>query len=600
MEKKLSLRERLVVLFGGVTPGEAEKRRREAFAAGFEDGQDEPKLSTADGKLLGTGYKTVGSTPRDLSATSQEKAIEAAYRLWQTHPLAKALIEIFVDYVLGKGAMVIAENPEVQALLDTFWNDPVNALGDEDGGVGEGQEELARELFLFGEQVILTFVRSGEDVGTVADGLVRFGTVDPKGIHSVITDKDNRRDVLAVRLKSATGGQDGPVYKIIRGGGAGRAMEGRIDLAMFREAVKSGRRKTVDGRRDWERRVSGKEWIVSEDGQRQIRMLEAEQPVSNAEVKGECFYVRINKISTGVRGRPELLPLIDWLDRYDQLFFDGAEHVALLNMFSWDLTITGGSEKATEPELNLREQAKKISKMKPGSVYAHNEKAMMEAKNPDLKTEDLETIVRQLRVFIAGGARVPEHFIAEGGYTNRATAESMGDPTFKMLTKKQAIVRQMLTRLCRYQIDVAVALGLLPEEVPVLDEKGEATGKTKPARKAFRVEMPDISAEDTGLAARSLALVAQAVMPLVAAQLLPKKPALELFAAVASILGVEIDVEAALAEGESVPAVDPGILDLLKQLGKGQPGGGEPGSNGGGGQGEMGGQPAGGGAAAGG
>ncbi len=585
MEKKMSLKERLIVLFGGVTPEEAIRRAREAFQAGMEDGQDEPSLYSADGKKLGTGYKTVGSTPRDLSAISQEKAIEASYRLWQTHPLAKALIEIYVDYVLGSGATVKADNPDVQALLDTFWNDPVNALGDDEGGIGEGQEELARELFLFGEQVILAFVRSGADVGLVADGLVRFGSVDPKTIHSVITDKDNRRDVLAIRLKSATGGADGPLYKLIREKGAGRAMEGRIDLAKFREAVKGGRQETVDGRREYERQVSGKEWIVSEDGQRQIRMVEAEQPLINdVGVKGECFYVRINKISTGVRGRPELLPMIDWLDRFDQVFFDGAEHVALLNMFSWDLTIQGGSEKATEPELNLRQQAQKVSKMKPGSVYAHNEKASMEAKNPTLNTADLETMVRQLRVFIAGGARVPEHFIAEGGYTNRATADAMGDPTFKMLTKKQAIVRQMLTRLCRYQVDVAIALGLLPEEVQVMDESGQETGKTAPARKAFRVEMPDINVSDTSLAARTLALVAQAVMPLVAAQLLPKKPALQLVAAVASILGVEIDVNAALADGEGVPPVDPGILDMLKKLAQRRQGSGAPGDQGNGGQ----------------
>lgn len=567
-ERRLNMKERMVMLLGGVLPGEADKRAREAYSAGMADGQDEPVLYTPDGKSIGTGYKSVRDTPRDLSAISQEKAIDAAYRLWQSHPLAKALIEIFVDYVLGSGVLVVADNPDVQAVLDRFWMDPVNALGDQDGGIGEGQEELTRELFLFGEQVILTFVRSGEDKGMVADGLVRFGTVDPKSIYSVITDKDNRRDILAIRIKSPTGGGDGPIYKIIREKNQGEMLEGRMDLRAFRESVQAGARwKSGSG----QRLVSGKEWVVCEasrnDGAHVIQLREAEQPVEGAAPAGECFYIRINKISTGLRGRPELLPLIDWLDRYDQLFFDGAEHVALLNMFSWDLTLTGGSEKAAEPELNLGHQAKKIAKLKPGSVYAHNEKAVLEAKNPDLKTADLENIVRQLRVFIAGGARVPEHWIAEGGYTNRATAESMGEPTFKMLARKQAIVRKMFTDLCRYQVDVAVALGLLDEQVPTLDEKGQPKKELVPARKAFRVEMPDINVKDTDLAARSLAFVAQAVMPLVAAQILPKQPALELVAAMAQILGVNIDVKEALEDSENVPQLPANILDMLNKLG---------------------------------
>jgi len=573
---KMPLRERVIRLFGGVPAPEAERRARRAYEAGMEDGNDEPVLYTADGKPIGTGYVETGSKPRDLSRISQEKAIEACYRLWQTHPLAKALVEIWVDYTVGDGVTVIADNPDVQAALDRFWFDSVNALGDKEGGVGEGLEELSRELWLFGEQVILTFERTGEDKGAVADGLVRLGSVDPTNIYAVITDKSNVRDELGLRLKSPTGGGDGPLYKIIRQESTSGLMEGRLDLRKYADLV-SGDGRLFESRwseyvsrlGELHRRLSGREFRVDglENGLMELR--EAENSLSESEVKGNCFYFRVNKVSTGVRGRPELLPMIDWLDRFDQVFFDGAEHVALLNMFSWDLEIEGGSETAPEPERNLRKQAQKVAAMKPGSVYAHNEKTELEAKNPDLKTAELEVLIRQLRVFIAGGARVPEHFIAEGGYTNRATAESMGQPTMKMLAHKQTVIKRILATLCRYQIDVLVALGLLDREVDILDEDGQPGGKTAPAREAFRVVMPDISQKDTNLAANSLALVAQALLPLVMGNIIPRQPALEALAEIFQLLGVTLDVQDILdEESGNTGAVDPTVVDLLSKVDK--------------------------------
>lgn len=566
MSQSITLRERIIRFFGGLTPAEVKAMERRAYESGMDDGNDEPVVNTLKGKALSAGYRNVKETPRDLSAISQEKAIEAAYRLWQTHPLARAIIEIWVDYICGEGADVVADNPDVQDLLDRFWFDPVNRLGDEEG-LGEGLEEIARELYLFGEQVILTFERTGEDVSMIGDGLVRLGRVDPTQIYSLITDERNRQDVRAIRLKGPTGGADGPIYWLVREDRQGRSlprMEGRQDLHAYTDRVKEANGRATAPVKT----ISGREWIVKGNDADRIQLQEAEQ-VKEIAAEGNCFYFRVNHISTGARGRPDLLPLIDWLDRFDQLFFDGAEHVSLLNMFSWDLQIEGGTENSPEPEMNLKAQATKVSKLKPGSVYAHNEKAVLEAKNPDLKTAELETIVRQLRVFIAGGARIPEHWVAEGGYTNRSTADAMGQPTFKMLARKQAYVRQILTKLCRYQIDVAVALGQLPEEVPVLDESGEPTDKMVPARKAFKVNMPDINVKDTSTAATTLTSIASAVVTLVSAQLLPKQPALELLAEAAKLLGVTLDIQAILKDLEGLPQVDPAILDLLKKLGQG-------------------------------
>jgi hypothetical protein len=575
------LRAALVRIFGGVPAKEADARAKRALQEGFDmGGEDEPVVYTADGRPIKLGYRQLEQTPRDLSNISQEKANEAAYRLWNTNPLAKALIEIILDYVLGEGATIQAEDEDVAEALRAFWEDPVNDFD------GHGSESYVRELALFGEQLFLAFVRDGADIGVVADGRLRLGPVDPNQIASIITHPLNRTDILAVRLKSHTGGiDDGPIYKVIHAESAGGVEEGVRDLAAYKQLVDRVENAAKDGfnarvtedarmRKGIDRRLKeGKEWRLTElktkDGERILgtgRMTEAKDPLENVAFDGECFLFQVNKLSTGIRGRSDLLPQIDWLDRFDQLFFDAAEHVQILNTFVWDLTVEGGSEGATETEKNLTYQAKKVRGAKPNSAFAHNEKITLEAKNPDLKTADIETMVRALRIFISGGMRIPEHWLAEGRQSSRATAREMGEPAHRMLSRRQAFVQRMFTRMCQYQIDVLVALGLLPKEVPQIDDDGEATGETIPSREAFNVKMSEINISNTAVASKALLDVAQGIFQLNVAGQMPARPALELIASVAELLGVELDVQAALDTLEGSDQEKDALANLLKGL----------------------------------
>ncbi len=587
------LRASLVRIFGGVPEKQAREWAAQAAKDAFQEafdltGEDEPVVYTSDGRPIRLGYRQLEQTPRDLSSISQEKANEAAYRLWNTNPLAKALVEIILDYVLGDGATIQAEDEDVAEALREFWKDPVNDFD------GHGAESYVRELSLFGEQILLAFVRDGADIGIVADGRLRLGPVDPNQIASIITHPKNHRDVLAVRLKSQAGGiNDGPIFKVIRAESAHGAEEGVRDLAEYRKLVnrveKAMGREEGEGtsgriteaaldRKEINRRLKeGKEWRLEElktkDGKiipGTGRMTEAKDPLNDVAFDGECFLFQVNKLSTGIRGRGDLLPLIDWLDRYDQLFFDAAEHVQLLNTFVWDLLVKGGSEGATEVEKNLSYQAKKVRGAKSNSVFAHNENIELDAKNPDLKTGDIEVMIRALRIFIAGGLRVPEHWLAEGRMSNRATARSAGEPTRRMLSRRQAFVKNMFTRICQYQIDVLVALGQLPEEVSQLDDEGNVTGKTVPARAAFTVQMPDIDVSDTEAASQALSNVANAIFRLDVINMIPARSALELIASVAKLLGVEVDVEKGLAalegKGEETDALKKLLVGLDREI----------------------------------
>jgi hypothetical protein len=566
---------------GGVTAEQLIRERnkdmregwRRGYNEGVEDGlheaaipgaEDEIGFSYPDGSIGAYGYRTAQRAKRDLSSASQEKAIAAVYRLWNTHPIAKALTEIMVDYVVGDGVEFHSTHEEIQEVLDDFVKDPVNKLD------GEGLDSLVRELGLFGEQVVLTFVKSGRDVGGTASGLVRLGTLDPSDIDAILTDPDNIQDVIAIKTKEDVGEGGPKIYKVIKMERRGEPYRGSENLAKYAELVaKAGEREerlseamvaTIDETIP----TNLKTFKVSEGAEGKISndLIKEAEIEEGSKYDGQCFLFQVNKMRNGKRGRPDLLPSIDWLDRFDQLFFDGAEHIALLNMYAWHLTVEGGSEDSPDPESNLRTQLKKVTDMQPNSAFATNERVQLEPLNPELRTADLETIIRQLRLFITGGSRVPEHWVSEGGYTNRSTAESMGQPTHKMLVRRQEYVRHMLTALCQYQIDVKVSLGKLKKEFTLKDQWGRDTTTKIQAREAFDIKMPDVNVGDTRTAAVAFELVSRAVTLLRTQQVLPDKSAVEIINALAELLGVKLDIDEIVDELSKIPVIPTtGLVD---------------------------------------
>ena len=502
----MGIRERVFEVMGVVPQARAERRAQEAYAAGFNDGgEDEP----GSGGVKQYGYRRGGKRARDLSGMSQDRAIEAAYRLWTSTPMGWRLVELAVDFLVKNGVGVVCESPEVEEVVTRFWR--VNEMD-------EQQELLVRELMLFGELCVRVFVRDGQDVRMRGDGAVRFGVVDPARIDQLVCDMENASDLVAIKLKGAAG-ERGDLLRVLRPdettgqytwSGSGRAEEGAC---------------------------VGQGWRVVEGGQ-----VTKGDVFDEAAFDGACFYFAVNRIRRGNRGRPYLLPLVDWIDRDDQLFFDVLEWAAILRAFVWDLLIEGGDAATVANEV------RRLRATKPGGVYGHNDKITLEAKNPNLHAADFEHLIRQLRIKIAGGAGYPEHWLAEGGYTNRATAQEMGAPTFTMLGRRSGYVRRMLLTLVRFAVDMAVAFGTLVAEVAELGEDGTPTGETIAARDVVDVVMPEISERDMETAAGAFGQVAGAAVMANAQGLLSDRGAIEILAAVAAMLGVTVDVVATLEE----------------------------------------------------
>ncbi len=247
----------------------------------------------------------------------------------------------------------------------------------------------------------------GEQCYTVAvneySGQVRLGYIDPLHIDEVLADPDNCELITQVKLKG-TAAHPGRALKVVQ---------------------------------------------VDED------------PMSESYgyLTGECFFFKVNSVSNSTRGRSDLLALADWLSGYDEFLFNRLDRAALINAFVWDVTLKGLNQEEIERYL------RNTPAPKPGSVRAHNENVEYRAVAPDLKANDASAEARLLKNHILGGAGVPEHWFAEGGETNRATAAEMGEPTIKRLAARQRYFRHMLEYIFLFVIDQAIIHGKLSAEI---------------------------------------------------------------------------------------------------------------------------------------
>ena len=417
--------------------------------------------------------RLTGDGRRDLTPMTQMRMQKLAHYLWEQNLVGNRLIELPVAYLLAEGVKLQVKDSDNQKVLDRFWKDPINDMDLK-------LPKKVRELALFGEQCYPTFVNEH-------DGMVRIGYLDPARISTVVMDPDNPEQPIGiVTTKNAKG--VATRYKVIINGP---------------EECFTSRTQNIR---------------ASFDG-------------------GEAFYFRINDLSSGTRGRSDLLAQADWLDAYDQFMFGELERYGFLRAFVWDVTLKG----ATAEEVKAR--AKSISAPKPGSVRVHNDAEEWSAETPGLAASDTSQGARLFRNHILGGATMPETWFGGGGDVNRATAAEMHEPTFKVYTMRQSTLKHILQSIGRYVLMRSAAAANGREAPDWADEKFDV-----------QAVFPELAVKDTTKYAMALQQVAAACALSITNKLMSRNFAVKLIGAVAARLGVDADPEAELKAAEAEAA----------------------------------------------
>ncbi|HWR37019.1 MAG TPA: hypothetical protein VN622_14245 [Clostridia bacterium] len=372
---------------------------------------------------------TSSKTRRDLNPLMHEKMQQVCYYLSSTTPFGKRIVEIITSFVVGEGFDVIAKDQRVQDVVKRFWTDGINDI---EKNLSEYSDELSR----FGELCLPVAVNP-------VDGMVRLGYIDPQDIDCIeygrLQTQDGDTDIsfpVAVRLKQR----------------------------MFE---KEPRRLRI------------------------VRLDEDSSSESFGQLVGDCFYFAVNKSKSASRGISDLFCLADWIDVLDQMIFDFADKVRLLNSFIWDVTLNGADQKAVD------EYTRKLTKNPPrqGGVQVHNEGVKFETRTPDFKGADMAESAQMVKKYGLGGIGLPPMFFADPVDANRSTAAEMEGPTGKKLTERQNVIKRIVRALVNFVIDQAIAHGVLPEDVD----------------RGFDIQAPDLLIRDMQKSGATLAQTGSAL-----------------------------------------------------------------------------------------
>ncbi len=163
--------------------------------------------------------------------------------------------------------------------------------------------------------------------------------------------------------------------------------------------------------------------------------FEGEWFVAGSEMVQFC----INKVSNAKRGKSDLATLLPWLRRYKDWLTDRVRINKYKGAFLWDVQLSGADKKAVD-----RKKMEYATPPEPGTVIIHNEAEKWSAVKPEISANDVAEDGRALKLMIAVGAQVPEHYLSDGSNGNRATAAEMGLPTLLKFQRRQYVVRALL------------------------------------------------------------------------------------------------------------------------------------------------------------
>lgn len=338
-----------------------------------------------------------------------------AFEAWTHNPIAKRIVKLICQFVLGKGVkatVITAEmdtgkteydqetgqeyqlfadlREEAQGILDDHWARNRMALR---------AKEILRDLIVFGEQFVRYF--------DVADGL-KVRSLDPSTIWEVVTDPDDCESEFYIHQQYPT------------------RYQWYVDLP-----------------------VPTIKYIIRQ-------------------VPSKLYYhMKINNTSGEVRGRSELFAILGWLKRLKEFATDRVIRNKMANLFVLDVAVEG-----SDAEVQMaRTQFAVIPT--PGSFFIHNKAAELQGVKAEIGAGDVTPDCDLLMTVIAMGAGVSKEYLgmSDGG-GGKAGALVGTEPDVKTFEDYQELLEQFLLYDAKCAFDRAKELKKI---VPGVSIKVEIT-----------------------------------------------------------------------------------------------------------------------------
>ena len=363
--------------------------------------------------------------PRDRHGYDRDEVLADALEAWRVNPLARRIVELTSQYVVGGGLGVEAKHDPSNKFLQEFWKHRFNKMAVR---VFEWCDELSRsgELFIV--------------VSTDAAGMSYVRAVPAADIQEIITEDNDLEQEIAIFEK--------PRLDVIEGEEPERSM-GEDGL------------------------LRGKKWGVYND--------KDDSRGTEGVFKPVMLHYAVNKPVGGKHGESDLAPLLRWLSRYAAWLEDRAR----LNRYRQSFLYTVTSKFVNEAERQRRQAELNANPPSPGSILVIDESEKWECVYPNLSSFEAAEDGLALKKMVAVGSGNPLHFLAEPESATRTTAESAGGPTFRHYQQRQIFFLWLIEDLVRViirrrkmvdrSVDVDTELKITGTDISARDNAALAT-----------------------------------------------------------------------------------------------------------------------------
>ena len=325
--------------------------------------------------------------PRDRRGYDRDEVLADALEAWRVNPLARRVVGMMTQYVVGGGVGVQSPHKGTSRFLSEWWEHPLNKMAIR---MYEWSDELSRsgELFIV--------------VSTDLAGMSYVRAVPAQDIQEIETaDNDLEQETFIIEKPSFSG----------KNPGNGRVTDSPL----------------LEGRR-WQV-YNPEQDFRNEDG--------AWNPV--------MLHYAVNRPVGAKFGESDLSPVLRWLARYASWLEDRAR----LNRFRNTFVFWVKAKFTNQAERLQRQADLNRDPPNPGSILVTDESETWSMLSPNLASFEAAEDGLSLKKMVAAGTGIPMHFLAEPEGATRTTAESAGGPTFRHFQQRQVFFLWMLEDLAR-------------------------------------------------------------------------------------------------------------------------------------------------------
>ena len=390
--------------------------------------------------------------PNQFSKSAIDKIAQMARVYWLKNPLIKRAVATQASYVFGQGIDVVADDEEVQDVIDAFMSDSKNRAeltGEQAFMTKETELQVTANLF---------FVLFSNPV----NGATRIRTIPLNEITKIVYNPED-------------GGE--PWYY----------------LREWNQPNEAGS-DTYDVRKAYYPDINYAPRSGLPDRFNNIEVMK-NNPV---------YHVKTNCLTDMSFGVSEIYAAIDWAKAYKEFLEDWYSIVKSLSKFAWKATSKSGAQ-GMDAALNTLRGA--ISGTPgtavDGDLPGQSAQVWMSTDNFDLTPmpKSGATVAvddgRRALLMVCAATGIFEHYFGDPSTGNLATATAMEQPMRLMFQERQQLWIDVLTTILDYVIDrSALSTAGTLHGTLVYNDYGEAHVDTGSTDRSFDVTFPPILQED--------------------------------------------------------------------------------------------------------